>query len=137
MVRCFTYISGRRIWKKTRNIWFLNKTRFILGFTNITSLKNGDDYLCFVWSMSDMALMKEMSPMTTWEKMVKGQPFGDADFFGSSFGHLNWVVRYLPLGVAFGNSWRYVRLHIFSSWSFLRIGTWNYHELENQFLLRI
>ena len=81
MVRCFTYISGRRIWKKTRNIWFLNKTRFILGFTNITSLKNGDDYLCFVWSMSDMALMKEMSPMTTREKMVKEQPFGDADFF--------------------------------------------------------
>jgi len=32
--------------------------------------------------------------------MVKGQPFGDADFFGSSLGHLNWVVRYLPLGVA-------------------------------------
>ena len=51
--------------KKPRNIWFLNKTRFILGFTNITSLKNGDDYLCFLWSMSDMALMKEMSPMTT------------------------------------------------------------------------
>ena len=54
--------------------------------------------------MSDMALMKEMSPMTTREKMVKGQPFGDADFFGSSLGHLNRVVRYLPLGVTFGNT---------------------------------